>query len=354
MPKTALSEPWKNRPASPDHYPIMIVGEAWGQQEETSGKPFDGPTGSILFGLLRQAGIDKRDCYFTNVFNLKPPGNKIEGLCGPKSEALPNFRAIAPGKFIHRKYAPEIERLSEEISRARPNVIVACGNTALWALTKKVGIKRYRGSPLPTYDTNYKVIPTWAPSSIARQWELRPIVLSDLVKARRESTFPEIRRPVRYIYMEPSIEDIDRFFAEKIDPCPFISCDIETKMETITEVGIGTHDGKHAIVIPFYWRASVDGNYWPDIETEAAAWDRIARVLREKPVVGQNFAYDMKYFWQTMGITCSKFLGDTMIQQHSLQPEMEKGLGFLGSIYTNEPSWKFMRADHSTLKAGDD
>jgi hypothetical protein len=37
-----------------------------------------------------------------------------------------------------------------------------------------------------------------------------------------------------------------------------------------------------------------------------------------------------------------------MLLHHALQPESEKGLGFLGSVYTNEASWKLMRT--STIK----
>jgi hypothetical protein len=32
-----------------------------------------------------------------------------------------------------------------------------------------------------------------------------------------------------------------------------------------------------------------------------------------------------------------------MLLHHALQPESEKSLGFLGSIYTGEASWKLMR-----------
>jgi hypothetical protein len=32
-----------------------------------------------------------------------------------------------------------------------------------------------------------------------------------------------------------------------------------------------------------------------------------------------------------------------MLLHHALQPESEKSLGFLGSIYTDEASWKTMR-----------
>jgi len=40
-----------------------------------------------------------------------------------------------------------------------------------------------------------------------------------------------------------------------------------------------------------------------------------------------------------------------MHAQHSLQPEMEKGLGFLGSIYTNEGAWKNLTSFSKSTKA---
>jgi hypothetical protein len=42
-----------------------------------------------------------------------------------------------------------------------------------------------------------------------------------------------------------------------------------------------------------------------------------------------------------------------MLLAHAMQPEMEKSLGFLGSIYTDEPAWKFMGRRGETLKAED-
>ena len=154
--------------------------------------------------------------------------------------------------------------------------------------------------------------------------------------------------------MEPSLEDIADFYAEHLAPSPFLSCDIETKQGTITEVGYSTADGRYAIVIPFYSRLASDGNYWDTLSDERRAWQWVRRINGEKPLIGQNFSYDLNYFWRTVGIPCPHFLGDTMLLHHSLQPEMEKGLGFLGSIYTNEPSWKFMRTDHDQLKKGDE
>jgi len=331
----------------------MIVGEAWGEQEEQKGRAFAGPSGSVLYGLLRQAGIDPKDCYFTNVFNFRPRNNSVNSLFTGKSDAIPLYRPIAPGKYVDKRYLPEIERLFEEIERTRPNLILALGNTPLWAICKKAGVKKYRGSPLYSHDQKWKVLPTWHPAAILRQWELRAIALADITKARTEMEFPELNRPKHLIYMEPDLEDIEAFYETHLKGQPFLSCDIETKERTITEVGYSTADGSRAIVIPFWSRTAADGNYWPHAWQEKRAWEWVRRINAEFKLVGQNFSYDMQYFWRTVRIPCPNFGGDTMLQHHAMQPELEKGLGFLGSVYTNEPSWKFMRTDHSTLKRED-
>jgi len=335
------------------HKPIMVLGEFWGEAEERTGRPFEGPAGSVLFSLLKQVGIDRKDCYFTNVFNARPQNNRIESFCGPKATSIEGFaRPIIPGKYVQTEHSHHIDRLFEELDRVRPNVVIALGNTALWALTKKTGIKKYRGSPTISHCQRYKIIPTWGPASVLRQWELRPIVMADFAKARRQCEFPELRRPVRYLYLEPDLKDIQDFYEKFLLDAPFVSLDIETAAGTITEVGVGT--STHAMVIPFYDRAAEDGNYWPTAAKERKAWDLVRMICKECPTIGQNFSYDMQYLWRTVGIPCPKFLGDTMLMHHSLQPEMEKGLGFLASIYTDEPAWKFMRAEHGHLKKGEE
>lgn len=336
------------------HKPVLIIGEALGEEEERKGEPFAGPSGSILFGLLKQAGIPKTDCYFTNVFNFRPRGNRLDSVLTGKADAIPGYRPISSGKYVHKQYQPEIDRLFSEIERVRPNIIIALGNYALWAVCKKSGIKRYRGAPLLSHDGRWKVIPTWSPASVLKQWEIRVIMLADISKAQREMTFSELRRPQRFIYMEPSLQDISDFYHQFLKSQPFISCDIETRDQTITEVGYGTADGKHCLVIPFWDRTRKDGNYWRSHEDEREAWKWVRHINANHPMIGQNFSYDLQYFWRTAGIPTPKFLGCTMLLHHSMQPELEKGLGFLGSIYTNEPSWKFMRTDHSTLKQADE
>jgi len=333
---------------------IMIVGEFRDSEAHYADRSFAGVMESMLLSLLKQCGIAREEVYITNAVEKRAPGNDFKNLCGSKYQAYePEGRPIVAGKYLKAEHGPEIDRLWHGIDRIQPNVILAMGNLALWAVTKKTGIKKYRGSPLPTYRDDIKVIPTWSLMSVFRQWELRVIVMSDIAKVAAEKDFRAIRRPEHFIYMKPNLEDIENFYNSRLLKTPFVSLDIETKARSITEVGVGTADGKHCLVIPFWDRQVSTGNYWQHAWEEVQAWEWVRKIC-ELPTVGQNFAYDMNYLWTTMGIPCPNFLGDTMLQHHSLQPELEKSLGFLGSIYTNEPSWKFMRTDHSTLKRGDD
>lgn len=329
----------------------MIVGEAWGRREAEKGKPFVGPSGDLLNAFLSSAGLDRSDCYLTNVFNFQPDGNNLMNLCGTKAEGLPGRKPIKSGKYIRAEFQHELTRLEQEIETVNPNLIVACGSTATWALLNDPRIKRLRGY-VTQGTSGHKVLPTYHPAAVLRQMELRPVVFADFQKIAKEAQFPEIVRPVREFWLYPTLEDLDLFEAE-ILKSHYLSVDIETWNRQITCIGFAPRPDL-ALVIPFVAHGFPQCNYWPDTETELKVWDRVAKWLSlGKRIVGQNFLYDANYLWRIYGIPVFDIEVDTMLVNHALQPEMEKSLAVLGSLYTDEPSWKFMRADHKTLKKED-
>jgi hypothetical protein len=84
-------------------------------------------------------------------------------------------------------------------------------------------------------------------------------------------------------------------------------------------------------------------SYWGHNE-ERVIWQLIKQ-LCELPVskVFQNGLFDLHFLWRKYGITVANCEHDSMLLHHSLHPEMLKGLGFLGSLYSHEPAWKLMR-----------
>jgi DNA polymerase len=330
------------------HHDIMLIGEAWGEQEEQQHAPFVGTSGWILDGMLSQVGINRKDCYVTNCFNFRPkPSNDIKNLCGTKAEGIPGLPTLSKGKYVLAKYKPELDRLYDEIRKINPNVIVALGATAAWALLHSTGIKAIRGSiaftnPSLPLERQYKVLPTYHPAAIAREWTNRPVVIADFEKAKRESESPDFCRPSRKIWIYPTLEDLARYERLYISNATDLSADIETWQDQITCIGFAPSSGS-GIVIPFVSEFRQGKSYWSTIEEELEAWNYVRRWCAMKPTIFQNGMYDIQFLWRSYRIPVPLASEDTMLLHHAWQPEMEKGLGFLASIYTDEVSWKFMR-----------
>lgn len=336
---------------------ILLLGEAWGKQEEEERLPFVGASGRFLNSLLSQVGIKREECYATNVFNLRPrPTNDVKNLCGKRTEDVDlTLPPLGKGYYLRNEYVGELRRLYGEISVFQPDLIIAFGGAAVWAMTGFEGIKRVRGAPLLSSMgvPGIKILATYHPAAVLRDFSLRPIVLADLSKARSESEFPEVRRPAREFWLSPTIADLDLFEELHINPSTQLSIDIETKGNQITEVGFAPTESI-ALVVPFVVNDKPGNNYWPDTLTELRAWQRVRKWCKlPKAIIGQNHLYDANFLWRQYGIPMPHMAEDTMLLHHALQPEMEKGLGFLGSIYTNEPQWKWMRDKHSTAKRQD-
>ncbi len=372
-------------PSGPEDAKIMLVGEAPGAQEELLGKPFIGESGQELDRILKDAELDRAKCYLTNVFFDRPPNNKLaEEWCGPKKEMADMYKEIrhllvkktaeeypeyiwpdvytwtplSLGKYLSPEHLPELLRLEAEILKVQPNLIVAMGNTPLWALTGTAQITKLRGAiaeaTLSRINKNlpqgFKLLPTFHPAYIMRNWTARTTLVIDMMKAKKELEYPDIRRPQRLIHIRPSLIEMQEFYYKYLRNAKYISWDVETARKQITVIGFAPDD-KVSIVIPFVDKSKPGYSYWDKAEDEVKAWKFVRKVLMSDiPKLAQNGLYDIQYAWRIMGIPVRNCLHDTMLLHHSLQPESKKDLGYLGSVYTNEASWKLMRHRPDTVK----
>lgn len=362
---------------------IVLCGEAMGENEAKIGRGFVGPSGIELLRMLNEAGlleltsVDQDyiskfyttgdphlldmvwllhpEFYRTNVFQRHPTGNKIETFLGGKAEGIRGFPALVKGKYVRQEFIHELERLGDELVTCNPNLIICLGNSALWALTGQVGISKVRGTTSISTHTaaGFKLLPTYHPAAVLRQWELRPVTIVDLMKAKREAEYPEIRRPKREIWIEPTLEDLHAFASRYIAGCRHLAVDIETAGNQVTCIGFAP-SGSVALVIPFLDERRKGRSYWPTAAMESAVWLFVRQILEDGRIskIFQNGLYDVAFLWRANGIAVRGADEDTMLAHHALHPESLKSLGFLGSIYCEEGSWKVERKSN-TIKRDD-
>lgn len=354
---------------------IVLVGEAWGEQEARYKTPFVGKSGEALYRMLCEADFPlepivqrfvspnrMRDLWersgipLLNVFNLRPPDPKNKNRSTyffdkKNGDIDPGFGPRSSGEYVLNKYAPHVHKLRADLAQMKPNLIVALGNTALWALTGLTKISAERGT---LHDTPYgKLLPTYHPAAILRKWDDRVIAVADLIKARSEMNHAGIKIVPREIWAEPELHDLYSFWDQHLSKSSMIAIDSETeRTSVISEVGFAS-DPYHAIHIPFtivnrtpQGRAVSWNSYWPTQSQEISAWKFVRKVCESPiPKVLQNGIYDIYWLYKRMHIRVRNPAEDTMLLHHALQPEMQKALGFQGSVYTTNPAWKHLRRE---------
>lgn len=345
-------------PSGPIPARIMLVGEAPGEHEEVQGQPFVGPSGFELNKMLGEAGIARGECFVTNVARERPPDNDIEHfLYWNKTKIPPKFQPYR-GAHVSREISDGLVSLKAEIASVKPNIIVALGNVSMWALTGNWGIKNWRGSMLyldPTMGPpETKVIPTWHPAAILREWYNRGTCVNDLRRVRKFINGEPYPKPAWQFIIEPS-------FSEAIDCCTRIlfllekgprriGFDTETRFGHVDCAGL-SWSLTEAICIPFI--RGDNSHYWTE-EEEAQITYAIYRILTHPnaQVNGQNQLYDCQYTWRHWHFH-PRVVQDTMISQHSLFSDMPKAIYFQASIYCNYYVYWKEEGKHRNPEVGD-
>lgn len=330
----------------------MLVGEAPGEQEDAVGVPFFGYAGQELGRMLQEAGTTRGACAITNVFDERPGlDNKLQNWAMPKKEWTAKCKAMnvsipSFGKDSYldpERVVPALERLEQEVQQAAPNIVVALGATALTALTNLSGITKARGAILKTLPRfgSRKLLATFHPAYILRSWSERMIAVADLAKAVRESSYPDVRRRERTIYVPETIDDIIWFDATHLAPAAGFTFDIETSHGQITAISFAA-DPDHGLCVPVWDKNEPDWSYWEEHE-EVWIGRWIRRLMAsDKWKRAQNGLYDIQYIWWLYGVVPKNYRDDTMILHHAMYSELPKDLGFLASVYINEINWKVL------------
>ncbi len=337
-----------NLPVIPGEGPLTskmaFIGEAPGREEVIVGRPFSGHAGNILNTKLHLCGLNRSEIYIDNVVQLRPVhAHEDADSLGIKLKKPLNdndFTIFWAGKVptLYLKNARDalLQRLGQ---MPNLNIVVALGAQAMWALTGMAKIGKVRGSiyqiTLPN-GRKVKVIGTYHPAAVLRQWIFGATVGTDFMKAMNHSESNIFTPPERELIIRPSMNQITEFIAERSEHMQ-VAFDIEIAMTEPTILCISlAYTKDKAISIP------TTVSYWGSYHQLHEVLKMIEELLTDDTLVkvGQNMTFDIQWLARGFGIIPSKPWFDTMVAQHTCYSELPKGLDYLASIYTDEPYYK--------------
>lgn len=346
---------------------IMIVGEAWGQDEASAQKPFVGSSGQELNRMLAEVGIDRSECFCTNVVSARPASNQMWRFFHPREANTQPYHGLHPTDetLVH------IHRLWDQVETVNPTIILAAGNYAFWALSSEAtitykssdekgpmegggrcvptGIMDFRGSMLMSRvllnrDLRFPLMPIIHPAAILRDWSLRAITIHDLKTRIPMALRDDWIGPKFNINIRPSLREVQEYFHSRIHRMDRgenleAAIDIETMacdngFRTITCLSFCT-EPNNALTLPLVDKRNNDFvSYWSSPREEALALSSMLRFLRHPRLgaIGQNFLYDQSYTYDHWGVV-PRLSFDTMLAHHLVWPGTPKDLGYLSSLY---------------------
>jgi len=131
---------------------LMFIGEAPGEDEDRTGRPFVGKAGQKLNDIIKAMGMQRENVYIANILKSRPPENRTP---------LPDeVQKCSP--YLH-----------QQIAIIQPEVIVALGNPATKMLLQTdIGITRLRGQwGMYSHDeVRIAVMPTFHPAYLLRNY----------------------------------------------------------------------------------------------------------------------------------------------------------------------------------------
>jgi DNA polymerase len=143
---------------------IFFLGEAPGQNEDETGRPFVGKAGQLLDDIIKAAGWKREDIFIANILKCRPPGNR-----NPTSQEAANCKSF----------------LSLQIKVIDPRIIICWGKVAAFYLLggadkiEDVTMGQYR-QLLHEYEGR-KVLCTYHPSYLLRNPAAKKDVWDDLM-----------------------------------------------------------------------------------------------------------------------------------------------------------------------------
>lgn len=300
---------------------IMFIADGGSEEASSTGYALAGMEEKILKDLCKEVGLDYsmtwRTCLIKERINLAVPDKNRPMLANPVGIGY-------------------MKVLQNEIKEINPKILVPLSELSFQFLTDLGGIRKFRGSILPT-GTNihkpFRVLPILGPNPYLNQeYWLHFITRLDFEKLPKaiQGAGKAIAEENCWIAKTP--DQLRAYLERQYKNSKFATFDIETYVGVPTCISI-CFDGAESVTVPI-----LDNSL--SIVDRTLMLQMVVKFLQSPlPKVNQNVKFDWKKLEKWI-CKVNNVSGDTLIAASCLYPEFPKNLGFLTSIYTDMPYFK--------------
>lgn len=329
---------------------FAVVGNYPTVHEAQEKRPFMGTDGGTLTRYFQNEGLHRGNIHWTTVVLCRPPEDDMDRFLTTikrrnKKRVKENRELAKQGLDIqpliptpHECCAP---RLQAELKKF--DHVVTCGSAAAKAVIhKSATVMALRGGPteIQRGERLVKILPTFHPSFVSKARRWTGVFKQDIHRAVKWFKTGRLHWEPPKILWHPSPDKLREFLQSNV---AYWTYDVETNgIECLTAnlrcISIGTP--KAAVVIGWM---GIDGRtqfYLPEEKR------KVKQVLKEffedstKVIASWNGGYyDKLVMRNQLGIEVNGNL-DGMLIHRLVESELPHSLGFVGSVYTEAPSWK--------------
>lgn len=277
---------------------IMLIGEAPGEQEDRTGKPFQGASGQELTRYLERININRSDIYITNLVKTRPPNNT-----DPTQEMID----------------ADDPELLQELLQVDPKIVVCAGRIATRRFLPDADMESAHAIPqtIRSEETGleFTVLPVYHPAAGLHSPELQSMLTYDFGQLRE---LLDGRLLVGGVHDEwagredyRDLSSDPRSLRSALDATVHVS---ENDSDSIVAIDTEGHPGSA-------WGLSISSKPGTGYVVRAGSLSipAVQEVVNNSLVVLHNSLWDLPIL-QEMGITVPNFV-DTMVMAYNLRIE---------------------------------